>query len=184
MECHHHHSGNRTPVFHLPLRLVSRCFLAAPWSSTAWGTAWSVAEQPDLLLNATEPVCLVLFMTDKINLCYIPNPIKITEYRVPFIIAIPHLAHFWLKILGSRPLNKPNPGSLKTCWRPSLESRFGKHTLAKNGSVFLINTSFIYFLLTSFFVPCCKLERVFPARIYGPSARCVRQKPERKNEIP
>ena len=123
-------------------------------------------------------------MTDKINLCYIPNPIKITEYRVPFIIAIPHLAHFWLKILGSRPLNKPNPGSRKTCWRPSLESRFGKHTLAKNGSVFLINTSFIYFLLTSFFVPCCKLERVFPARIYGSSARCVRQKPERKNEIP
>ncbi|RMX50612.1 hypothetical protein pdam_00009695 [Pocillopora damicornis] len=28
MECHHHHSGNRTPIFHLPL-LVSRFFLAA-----------------------------------------------------------------------------------------------------------------------------------------------------------
>ncbi|CAH3127218.1 unnamed protein product [Pocillopora meandrina] len=28
MECHHHDSGNRTPIFHLPL-LVSRFFLAA-----------------------------------------------------------------------------------------------------------------------------------------------------------
>ena len=108
------------------------------------------------------------------------------NHRIPCPVhnSNPASRSFWLKILGSRPLNKPNPGSRKTCWRPSLESRFGKHTLAKNGSVFLINTSFIYFLLTSFFVPCCKLERVFPARIYGPSARCVRQKPERKNEIP
>ena len=34
MECHHHHSGNRSQIFHLPLRLVSRCFLAAPRSQS------------------------------------------------------------------------------------------------------------------------------------------------------
>ena len=32
MECRHHHSGNRTLIFHLPLRLVSCYFLAAPRS--------------------------------------------------------------------------------------------------------------------------------------------------------
>ena len=34
MDCHHHHTGNRTLIFHLPLRLVSRCFLAAPRSQS------------------------------------------------------------------------------------------------------------------------------------------------------
>ena len=34
MECHHHHSGNRILIFHLPLRLVSRCFLAASRSQS------------------------------------------------------------------------------------------------------------------------------------------------------
>ena len=40
MECHHHHSGNRTLIFHLPLRLVSRYFLAAPRSQSVRG--WPV----------------------------------------------------------------------------------------------------------------------------------------------
>ena len=42
MECHHHHSGNRTLIFHLPLRLVSRYFLAAPRSQTVrrWPVRW------------------------------------------------------------------------------------------------------------------------------------------------
>ena len=34
MEFHHHHSGNRTLIFHLPLRRVSRYFLTAPRSQT------------------------------------------------------------------------------------------------------------------------------------------------------
>ena len=37
MECHHHHTGNRTRIFHLSLRLVSRCFLAAPQSRRVRG---------------------------------------------------------------------------------------------------------------------------------------------------
>ena len=36
MECHHH-LGNRTPIFHLPLRLVSRCSLAVPRSQSVRG---------------------------------------------------------------------------------------------------------------------------------------------------
>ena len=36
-EYHHHHTGNRTSIFHLPLRLVSRCFLAAPRSQSVRG---------------------------------------------------------------------------------------------------------------------------------------------------
>ena len=40
MECHRHHSGNRTLIFHFPLRLVSRCFLVAPRCQSVW--AWSV----------------------------------------------------------------------------------------------------------------------------------------------
>ena len=38
MECHHHHT--RTRIFHLSLRLVSRCFLAAPQSLRVRG--WPV----------------------------------------------------------------------------------------------------------------------------------------------
>ena len=34
MECHHYHSGNRILIFNLPLRLVSRCFLAASRSQS------------------------------------------------------------------------------------------------------------------------------------------------------
>ena len=40
MECHHHHTGNRTIIFHLPFRLVSYCFLAAPRSQSVRG--WPV----------------------------------------------------------------------------------------------------------------------------------------------
>ena len=40
MECPHHYLGNRTLIFHLPLRLVSHCFLAAPRSQSVRG--WSV----------------------------------------------------------------------------------------------------------------------------------------------
>ena len=32
MGCHHHHTGNRTLIVHLPFLSVSRCFLAAPRS--------------------------------------------------------------------------------------------------------------------------------------------------------
>ena len=40
MECRHHHRGNRTLTLHLPLRLISRCFLAAPRSPSVRG--WTV----------------------------------------------------------------------------------------------------------------------------------------------
>ena len=42
MECHHHHTGNRTIIFHLPFRLVSCCFLAAPRSQSVRG--WQVRQ--------------------------------------------------------------------------------------------------------------------------------------------
>ena len=38
--CHHHHTGNRTIIFHLPFRLVSCCSLAAPRSQSVRG--WQV----------------------------------------------------------------------------------------------------------------------------------------------
>ena len=44
---------------------------------------------------------------------------KITDSRVPLTVTIPHLAPFLLQILGSRPSNKPNPGSRKTYRGPS-----------------------------------------------------------------
>ena len=37
MDCHHHHTGNRTLIVHLPFRLVSRCFLVAPRSQSVRG---------------------------------------------------------------------------------------------------------------------------------------------------
>lgn len=46
-------------------------------------------------------------------------PLKIADSRVPFIITIPHLAPLFLQIPGSRPSDKPNPGSRKTYRGPS-----------------------------------------------------------------
>ena len=40
MDCHHHHTGNRTLIFHLPFRLVSRCFPAVPRTQSVRG--WPV----------------------------------------------------------------------------------------------------------------------------------------------
>ena len=37
MDCHDHHTGNRTLIVHLPFRLVSRCFLVAPRSQSVRG---------------------------------------------------------------------------------------------------------------------------------------------------
>ena len=40
VECHHHHRGNRTLIFHLPSLLDFRCFLAFPRSQSVRG--WPV----------------------------------------------------------------------------------------------------------------------------------------------
>ena len=44
MKCHHHHAGNRTLTFHLPLRLVSRYFRDAPRSPSIRGWPVRLAE--------------------------------------------------------------------------------------------------------------------------------------------
>ena len=48
---------------------------------------------------------------------FLKLPIPVS--RVPLTVTIPHLAPFLLQILGSRPSNKPNPGSRKTYLGPS-----------------------------------------------------------------
>ena len=48
---------------------------------------------------------------------FLKLPIPVS--RVPLTVTIPHLAPFLLQILGSRPSNKPNPGSRKTYRGPS-----------------------------------------------------------------
>ena len=51
MECRHHHSGNRTLIFHLPLRLVSCYFLAAPRSQIVRRWPVRLAESLSLSLS-------------------------------------------------------------------------------------------------------------------------------------
>ena len=78
MECHHHHSGNRTQIFYLPLCLVSRCFIAAPRSQSVRG--WPV-RRAELLSDSgtTEEFQLLpsLFM---------PSPSSSVCYVVPSVL--------------------------------------------------------------------------------------------------
>ena len=66
MECHHHHSGNRTLTFHLPLRLISRCFLAAPRSPSVRGWTVRLAEfLPDGGTMGSSSSCRRCFLLDR-----------------------------------------------------------------------------------------------------------------------
>ena len=60
---------------------------------------------------------IVLYLIFLFVFSFLKLPIPLS--RVPLTVTIPHLAPFLLQILGSRPSNKPNPGSRKTYRGPS-----------------------------------------------------------------
>ena len=80
MECHHY-SGNRTPIFHLPLRLVSRCFLAAPRSQSVRG--WPVRLAKFLSDRGTTGSCSSCHRCLLLQQMFTPSPLSSVCSVVP-----------------------------------------------------------------------------------------------------